>query len=185
MSYFYAGDLSVMCGENCPLECQSITYTTSASSSIYPSDMFASMMKDNPRIQSLFYGRTNVTPEELRKNILSINVFYTSLSYQSFTEVAKIQISDLVSSIGGTLGLFLGVSFLTFIEIFDLFFYLLLAYHHRSKKIYPNFMARLKRDSLSHPNPPKWNQNTTFTRNQVDTNYAANNREDDDKTSDA
>ena len=37
---------------------------------------------------------------------------------------------DLVSNIGGTIGLFLGVSFLSFIEIIDLFFHLGLAFYN-------------------------------------------------------
>ena len=32
----------------------------------------------------------------------------------------KILLTDLVSNIGGTLGLFLGISFLSFIELFEL-----------------------------------------------------------------
>lgn len=132
MAYFYTGDLSEMCGDGCPLECQTFTYTTSASSVIYPNDMFAARLKNNQNIQSRFNWRTDVSPDELRASILSINVYYSSLSYVSFTESAKTQLVDLISNIGGTMGLFLGVSFLSFLELLDLMFYLFLALKTRS-----------------------------------------------------
>lgn len=62
-----------------------------------------------------------MTLEELRSNLLYISVFYSELSYRKFYEVQKVDIIDLISNIGGTLGLFLGMSFLSFVEVIDLF----------------------------------------------------------------
>lgn len=126
--------MNEFCGENCPLECDSITYTTSSSSVIYPSDIFASLLKDNKEIQERFDNRQDVTVDELRANILSLAVYYNSLSYLSFTEIVKIEMVDLVAGIGGTLGLFLGVSFLSAVEIFDLFFLWANEYNRRRIK---------------------------------------------------
>ena len=45
------------------------------------------------------------------------------------------ELIDLVAYIGGTLGLFLGVSFLSFAEIFEIFFEMIfLAIEHNAKK---------------------------------------------------
>lgn len=121
-----------MCGDNCPLECDSVEYTTSASSVVYPSDMFATMLQNNWIIQEKFDGRQDVTASELRSNILALNVFYSSLSYHSFTESPKTELVDLISNIGGTMGLFLGVSFLSFVEIFDLMACLFVVFKHKS-----------------------------------------------------
>ena len=126
--YFYSGDLIDMCGENCPLECDTVTYTTSSSSVLFPSDFYASkiLTSEYRKWQLGFYSDDNLTIDDVRSRMLAVNVHYSSLAYQSFTESPKTEVVDLVSSIGGTLGLFLGVSFLSFIEIFDLIVCLLI-----------------------------------------------------------
>ena len=112
-------------------------YLAIPSSVIYPSDMYAEQLKRNSEIQEKFSGRTNLTIEDLRSNLLAINVFYNSLSYLSFTEHAKIHVVDLVSNVGGTLGLFLGISFLSFAEIFECVFYLAMAFLTRHRNSSP------------------------------------------------
>lgn len=135
--YFYSGDLIDMCGNNCPLECDTITYTTSSSSVVFPSDLYASRMINNDYMKSLlgFTSDSNLTINDVRSRMLAVNVHYASLAYQSFSESPKTEVVDLVSSIGGTLGLFLGVSFLSFIEIFDLVVCLLIASTNRMSRV--------------------------------------------------
>ena len=106
-----------------------MTYLTSISTSNYPSTNYAERLVKNSFIQSKFENRTDVSIEELRNNLLAINVYYSKLNYKSYQESAKTQMVDLVSGIGGTIGLFLGVSFLSFIEIIDLFFHMGLAFY--------------------------------------------------------
>lgn len=53
--------------------------------------------------------------------MIQISVFYSALGYEQYQEQAKMEVIDLVSNIGGTLGLFLGMSFLSFVEILDVF----------------------------------------------------------------
>ena len=127
-SIFLGTDLNELCPNECPLECESVTYITSVSMSDYPSTNYAERLVQNSFIQNKFENRTDVSIEELRNNLLAINVYYGKLNYKSFQESAKTEIVDLVSNIGGTIGLFLGVSFLSFIEIIDLFFHMALAF---------------------------------------------------------
>ena len=54
--------------------------------------------------------------------MVSINIFYDDLSYTAITEDAKMSQVDLVSNLGGLLGLFIGISFLSFGEIFEALF---------------------------------------------------------------
>jgi hypothetical protein len=49
-----------------------------------------------------------------------LNVYYDKLSYIQISKDAKIEIVDLVSGIGGLLGLFLGMSFLSFAEFLEM-----------------------------------------------------------------
>ena len=66
-----------------------------------------------------------------------INIYYDLLEYTEIVEVEKTSLIDLFSSIGGTLGLFLGMSFLSIIEIFELIVAGLI-FAFKSKKIKNN-----------------------------------------------
>jgi hypothetical protein len=102
------------CLAKCPLECDSIDYkfTTNYAGSL--PDQF-----------NLFY---NITTEESNK-IVYLSLYYSSLDYSLVKQIAKTQVFDLISNVGGTLGLFIGLSFFTFVELIlvcmEFIFYLL------------------------------------------------------------
>jgi len=54
------------------------------------------------------------------ENALKLRVYYQSLKYTSITQIPKTKVFDLISNIGGTLGLFIGVSFVTLFEFGEL-----------------------------------------------------------------
>lgn len=64
----------------------------------------------------------NLTYEDIKKSILALNIYYDELKYTLVEEIKKIETFDLISNLGGIMGLFLGVSFVTFFEIFEIFF---------------------------------------------------------------
>jgi hypothetical protein len=51
---------------------------------------------------------------------LAVNIFYETMEYQVITETPQFTFDYLVANIGGYLSLFTGMSFLTFIEFFEL-----------------------------------------------------------------
>ena len=57
----------------------------------------------------------------LQNSSVSIYAFYSDLKYTYISEKPKAETYDLVSTLGGTLGLFLGISFLSFMEIVECF----------------------------------------------------------------
>ena len=59
--------------------------------------------------------------EQVKQSVLKLNIFYDSLEYEYITEKPKMNLVDLLANIGGTLGLCLGISVLSFIEIFEIF----------------------------------------------------------------
>ncbi|RNA13206.1 acid-sensing ion channel 5 [Brachionus plicatilis] len=79
-------NLSLTCDKECPVSCDTMEYTYQQSYSDYPT------------------------------NTLMVNVFYQDLSSKFVKKTALISLQDLVASIGGLLGLFLGCSVLTLIE---------------------------------------------------------------------
>ena len=51
-----------------------------------------------------------------------MRIYYNELKYTLISEEPKTEIFNFISNIGGILGLFLGVSFLSIIEIFEIIF---------------------------------------------------------------
>ncbi|RNA36501.1 acid-sensing ion channel 2 isoform X1 [Brachionus plicatilis] len=105
----------------CPLECESIRYKVIKSENNYPSESYGNDLSKTSKIRSLFENRSNISNEELRKNVLAVSVYYEYSEQTEISQSASISWEGLVGIIGGTLGLFLGMSFLSFVEFFDLF----------------------------------------------------------------
>jgi hypothetical protein len=99
-----------ICYQKCPIECDYIVYNTKQN---YVSSLPDSYLKEN-KLQ-------NISKDDL----ILINVYYPKLEYISVEQMAKTEFFDLVSNIGGTFGLFLGLSFFTFVEIIEIIFELL------------------------------------------------------------
>jgi hypothetical protein len=77
----------------CPLECDSFSY-----------DILTNSYDQNPKNSSNY----------------TIGVYYEDLKYTLISQQPKIELFGLISNIGGTLGLFIGFSFITLLEIFEL-----------------------------------------------------------------
>lgn len=58
--------------------------------------------------------------DEIRENMFGVSIYYDELKYTYISETAAIDSASLVSNIGGTLGLFLGMSILSFVEVIEL-----------------------------------------------------------------
>ena len=56
----------------------------------------------------------------MSKTDFQINVYYENLQYTLISQQPKIELFGLISNIGGTFSLFLGLSFFSFLEFFDL-----------------------------------------------------------------
>jgi hypothetical protein len=65
------------------------------------------------------YETTSLTTEKARKSFTMLNVYYDSLTYTQMTESPQMDIIALLASIGGNLGLFLGVSVFSLCEVFQ------------------------------------------------------------------
>ena len=106
-------DIEKKCSE-CPLECEWTTYGITSSFSYYPNDgRIRSLAKE-----TLFKDQA-IDITDLRKRIVSFNVFLEEMKYTTISESAKYSGLDLVSAIGGSMGIFIGSSFLTVAEIFE------------------------------------------------------------------
>jgi hypothetical protein len=118
--YFLEQNLIELCS-SCPLECNSIEYDIETTTSKFPSLSYALELMNNPKIKSNYPIGYNITLEDLRESMIQFSVFYTDFHYTYITQIPKFQLENLVSNFGGLLGLFLGMSFLSFGELIEIF----------------------------------------------------------------
>ena len=68
-------------------------------------------------------------------NLVKFNVYYDTLSYTVLTESINMDVVALLSSIGGSLGLLLGLSLLSFIEVLEVVVETMFIYYKNENKI--------------------------------------------------
>lgn len=118
---FYSQNVNELFVKDCPNECNSIGYTATTSMSNYPSNQLFKSFNYNLNLKNkllkLFKGEFSL--ESFRESTASFIVYYEDLKYTQISQDPKTSWLDLVSNIGGLLGLFLGMSFLSLIEIVE------------------------------------------------------------------
>ena len=104
---------------DCPNECESTKYEYTYSASDFSGERFYQEFKNQFNI-----SEEDVLSKKFNKgkNGLILNVYFPQLKYTEVTETPKVGVISLISNIGGTLGLFLGISLLSFVEIVEIFF---------------------------------------------------------------
>ena len=83
-------------------------------------NLFSNFINSKPNLLSDFNGRP-VNAETARRNFVNVNLYYNALAYTLSTETSSMDVVSLLANIGGTMGLFLGVSLLHVCEIVEAF----------------------------------------------------------------
>jgi hypothetical protein len=110
---------------DCPIECEYNYYKYTISIAEYPTRQYSAYLMNSTLVKSIINKTHTLNDsmelyELLKKSVARVRIHYGESMQTFITEYAKTQLADLISSVGGILGLFLGLSFLSFIEIFDL-----------------------------------------------------------------
>ena len=113
--------ISDNCISLCPLECNITQFETSVTSTKFLGDFYADYIKNNKNLSVDFDSKII----DATNSIVSINIFYDSLSYTLSTESPQMDLVSLLANIGGNLGLFLGESLLSFCELIEVAFEIL------------------------------------------------------------
>ena len=103
-SRFIRGDINNVCRPLCPMECDSIKYEMSNSFTKLSADDFKTLFDINATTTGITWA----------------NIYYENLEYTSISQVAHMDVIDLISNIGSNLSLFIGISFISFAEIIEL-----------------------------------------------------------------
>jgi hypothetical protein len=103
------------CLKKCPLACETVEYKIKTSRSTYPTPWSQDLISKHSIIKN-----SGMSPEKIDKAISRIHVYYESMTYTKITETKSLTALTLFSQIGGTLGLCLGISILSFVKLFGL-----------------------------------------------------------------
>jgi len=127
---------------DCPQECDSMYYEITTSMSKFPSkSIYLNLLKNNKFIK--LFKSNNFSHEQLNESYLAFRVYFENLEYTEIRQEIKTTIIDLISNIGGLLGLFLGMSFLSFFEFLELFAQIIWILFHKNN---PNALKNLKQE---------------------------------------
>ena len=131
------------CTKYCPLECQFRYYGLKAFTNNYPTEVYAKALIEETNLTSRFKHKANLTFEKIKNSILSLNIYYDELKYTQIDEIIKTQLFDLISNIGGNVGLFIGASFLSLLEFLEFLIELLYTIHeHEHNRVFKTFPAK-------------------------------------------
>ncbi|KAF6021518.1 hypothetical protein EB796_020177 [Bugula neritina] len=106
----------------CPLACQESQYISSVTSSQWPARNYEpywkqSMQSRGGALKKLLNKDSTI---KLSEEFLKVDIYFNTLNYQHYKEKASMTFEDLVGSIGGHLGLWIGMSIISFVEVFEL-----------------------------------------------------------------
>lgn len=103
----------------CPIECNTQYFTFFNSFEFFPSPHYGEYLTKT--LDKMYVNDTDSHENrELEKSVARVNIFYDKLGYELITEIATMTFLDLLANTGGMLGLFMGMSLLSFIELFEM-----------------------------------------------------------------
>ena len=108
-------EIKKRCDTDCPLECDWLAYEVQLSSSEYPTREVFKLYK-----QTDGKNKTNLTYVDYKDNFVYLNIFYPYMRYTEIVEMPKVTLADLFANIGGSMGIFLGFSVFSIIELCEL-----------------------------------------------------------------
>jgi acid-sensing ion channel 2 len=103
------------CLSECPLECYFDQFDESLSFTELIPNVYMDYLNSKPKLAADF-TTNKIDLNIAKKSFVNLNIFYKSLSYETFTESPQLTLVWLLASIGGYLGLFLGVSVFSVFE---------------------------------------------------------------------
>ncbi len=102
------------CVQYCPLECDSIAFPIVSSS-------FIELPWNGLTPNLIYYGNNIRSYLDVRKTFFSIRIYFKDLKYTLISQEPKLLFGKLIANIGGIFGVFIGCSFLSFIEPIEFF----------------------------------------------------------------
>lgn len=112
------------CMIQCPFECETKTYNWLITYADYPSyRQFKLLNGSNYDLLEKYFPNKTFTYQDLKMACTSFFIYFDPIAVTEISQSPSITLGDLISNIGGNLGLFIGLSLLSFFELFELFAY--------------------------------------------------------------
>lgn len=87
----------------------------------FPTKKYYEILRENPIFSRAFNTTPDlITYDMVASSVVSLYIYYDKIENLEITEVASMSAVNLLANIGGTLGLFIGVSVLSFVELIEL-----------------------------------------------------------------
>ncbi|RNA25614.1 amiloride-sensitive sodium channel subunit gamma-like [Brachionus plicatilis] len=119
---YYGKSLDKGCLKECPQECEYTKYDLTVSSSLFPTKTYSKIMMYNENISKNFDFENHQFENEYKKaltSVLSVKIYFKSDLVTNVRQKPKISNEVFISNIGGTLGLFLGLSLISVLEFIE------------------------------------------------------------------
>ncbi|XP_019613553.1 PREDICTED: acid-sensing ion channel 1-like [Branchiostoma belcheri] len=103
LNQLVAGELKC----DCPIPCTMTKYGASVTYAGYP----------NRLTKKSYNAAYNLTPDYIRENGVVLDIYYDTLNYQKISQLKAVDSGQLASNMGGMMGLFIGASVMTILEV--------------------------------------------------------------------
>lgn len=138
------------CFEYCPYECDSVYFSLGLSIAKFPSKSYYKQLIKGSR--GRFFAQAfnvssfaNVTFDMLSESVFSLFIYFDEITTTEISEAPTLEWFSLIAGIGGTMGLFIGVSLLSFVEFFELLVELVLILTNSLFKSVKHFILKRTR----------------------------------------
>ena len=99
------------CTTNCKRRCEFVKYASTVTTATFPNPLTVEFANKS--------GFPVKTEEEMRRRMLELNIYPQTLEHTIVTQQPRYHPFDIFSNIGGLMGLCLGISIITVVEVFD------------------------------------------------------------------
>lgn len=108
----------------CSAECETTTFRATISSLLAPMQWSLEDLKTKIELLSvpLPDNWSNTWQSEISQNYIALEVVSDSFRMETYNDIASISPVDLLSNIGGQTGLWIGISFLSLMEIVEMLY---------------------------------------------------------------
>ncbi|RUS76492.1 hypothetical protein EGW08_015746 [Elysia chlorotica] len=123
---------------DCYRPCTETTFEKTVSSRNWPNPAYATLMASAACTSNSSVCATlpDKNQYDLREEFVKLVIHYEDLNYEELTESADYELDQFLSDVGGTIGLWIGLSLLSLFEIIHLFtdVFLYICCAHRRRK---------------------------------------------------
>lgn len=125
-----------VCFEHCPFECSTTKYDVTISYNDYPTfNYFWDLINQDLDYYADILNVETLDFDLFENSFASLFIYYDELKYTDVIDSPNMLLPDVIANIGGTLGLFVGISLLSFVEIIEIVINFLIIYYKNTKEL--------------------------------------------------